>query len=34
VSSSGKRNYRPGDRSSRCGGKERELNVQHIPEDG
>jgi hypothetical protein len=23
-----------GDRSSRCGGKERELNVQHIPEGG
>jgi hypothetical protein len=34
VSSSGKRNYRPGGGSSRCGGKERELNVQHIPEDG
>jgi len=32
VSSSGKRNCRPGDRSSRSGGKERELKVQHIPE--
>jgi hypothetical protein len=34
VSSSGKRNYRPGGRSSRCGGKEGDLNVQHILEDG
>jgi hypothetical protein len=34
VSSSGKRYNLPRDRGTRSGGRECELNVQHIPEGG